>query len=203
MSNNIVVITAPSAAGKTTLIKKYVSNFDNVSFSVSHTTRNKREGEVDGVDYYFIDKEKFNEMIENNEFIEWASVHDNYYGTSLAEINKPLEKNNILILDIDVQGALFLKSREIKAKYIFIMPPSIEAIKERLIKRNTETEESLKRRIWDAKREMEYANKFDYIVENSDLEVAYENLVSIINDKKKTGTKKEKASKTKKSINNS
>lgn len=179
--NNIIIITAPSAAGKTTLIKKYVSEHKNAEFCVSHTTRAKRGDEADGKDYHFIDKEKFNEMIVNGDFIEWALVHDNYYGTSSSEINKPLNDGNILILDVDVQGALLLKKRELEAKYIFIMPPSIEEIKERLRKRNTEPEESIKLRIWNAKREIEYSGEFDHVIKNEDLITAYKELEASIN----------------------
>lgn len=178
--SNIVVITAPSAAGKTTLIKKYMANHSNAVFSVSHTTRQQRANEVDGKDYHFVDKEKFEQMISEGEFIEWASVHDNYYGTSFRELEKADNENNILILDIDIQGALYIKSKGIDANYIFITPPSIEELKKRLEARGTETEESLKLRIWDAKRELEYKDKFDIIIENTDIEEAYKKLEEAI-----------------------
>ncbi|WP_295158636.1 guanylate kinase [uncultured Brachyspira sp.] len=181
--SNIVVITAPSAAGKTTLIKRYMANHTNAVFSVSHTTREKRANEVDGADYYFIDKEKFEEMITEGEFLEWALVHDNYYGTSFKELEKADNENSILILDIDIQGALYVKEKGIDANYIFITPPSIEILKERLIGRGTETEESIKLRIWDAKRELEYKDKFDIIIENDDIEEAYKKLEEAVNSK--------------------
>ncbi|MBW5409954.1 guanylate kinase [Brachyspira hampsonii] len=181
--SNIVVITAPSAAGKTTLIKKYMANHSNAVFSVSHTTRTKRENEVDGKDYYFIDKEKFEEMISEGDFIEWALVHDNYYGTSFKELEKADDENNILILDIDIQGALYIKEKGIDANYIFITPPSMEILKKRLEDRGTETEESIKLRIWNAKRELEYKGQFDIIIENDDIEEAYKKLEEAINSK--------------------
>lgn len=181
--SNIVVITAPSAAGKTTLIKKYMANHSNAVFSVSHTTRTKRENEVDGKDYYFIDKEKFEAMISDGEFIEWALVHDNYYGTSFRELEKADDENNILILDIDIQGALYIKEKGIEANYIFITPPSMEILKKRLEDRGTETEESIKLRIWNAKRELEYKDQFDVIIENDDIEEAYKKLEEAINSK--------------------
>ena len=180
---NIVVITAPSAAGKTTLIKKYMANHPNASFSVSYTTREPRSGEVDGKDYYFIDKEKFEQMITDGDFIEWANVHDNYYGTSFKELEKADDENNILILDIDIQGALYLKSKDIDANYVFIMPPSIDELKKRLEDRGTETEETIKTRIWNAKREIAYKDKFDIIIENTDVEKAYKELEEAINSK--------------------
>ena len=181
--SNIVVITAPSAAGKTTLIKKYLSNHPNAFFSVSYTTRPQRAGEVDGKDYYFIDKEKFEQMINDGDFIEWALVHDNYYGTSFKELEKADNEDNILILDIDIQGALYIKSKGVDANYIFITPPSMEILKKRLEDRGTETEESIKLRLWDAKRELEYKDKFDIIIENNDVDKAYSELEEAINSK--------------------
>lgn len=183
--SNIIVITAPSAAGKTTLIKKYISLHKNAVFSVSHTTRPKRKGEVDGKDYHFIDEKTFNDMINNSEFIEWALVHGNLYGTSFLELKKAEDDNIILILDIDVQGALFLKSKGIDAIYIFIIPPSIEDLEERLKKRGTENDESMKKRIWDAKRELEYKKEFDFVIVNDNLDKAYDELETNINSKLK------------------
>lgn len=180
--SSIIVITAPSASGKTTLIKKFMSNHKNAQFSVSHTTRPIRDGEVDGRDYHFVDNEEFEKMIAEGSFIEWANVHNNYYGTSFKELEKATDET-LLILDIDVQGALFLKDKNIDAKYIFIEPPSIEDLKERLEKRGTETEESIKIRLWNARRELEYRNQFDFIIKNDELEKAYEELEKAINSK--------------------
>ncbi len=179
--SNIIVITAPSAAGKTTLIKKYMDNHNNASFSVSYTTRDKRVGEIDGRDCYFVDKEKFEQMISDGEFIEWALVHDNYYGTSFKELEKADDENKILILDIDIQGALYIKNNGIDANYIFISPPSMEILKKRLEDRGTETEESIKLRLWNAKRELEYKDQFDTIIENDDIEEAYKKLEEAVN----------------------
>lgn len=177
---SIVIITAPSAAGKTTLIKKYMSLHKEAEFSVSHTSREKRKNEVHGKDYYFITKEDFKNMIDNSEFIEWAEVHGDFYGTSVNEIKKSEDSGKLLILDIDVQGALYLKSKGVKANYIFISPPSIEEIKRRLLERKTETEETLERRIFDAKREMEYIKEFDVVIINDDLEKSYKELEEAI-----------------------
>ena len=180
--SNIVIITAPSAAGKTTLIKKYMANHPNSLFSVSYTTRESRPNEIDGKDYYFISKEKFKEMIENEDFIEWAFVHDNYYGTSFKELEKAdNDEENILILDIDIQGALYLKNKGIDAKYIFITVSSIDDLKKRLEIRGTESEENIKTRIWNAKRELEYKSEFDIIIENDDIDKAYNELEKAIN----------------------
>ena len=180
----IIVITGPSAAGKTTLIKKYISNHPEVLFAVSHTTREKRSGEIEGKDYYFIDKEKFEEMINEGKFLEWANVHEHYYGTSFEEIDKAKDKKSVLILDIDIQGALFLKKSGIKAKYIFIDPLSIEDLKNRLEGRKTEDEESIKIRIWNAKRELEYKDNFDFVIKNDEIEKSYKELEKAVNSKK-------------------
>lgn len=180
----IIVITGPSAAGKTTLINKYISNHPEVLFAVSHTTREKRSGEIEGKDYYFIDKEKFEEMINEGKFLEWANVHEHYYGTSFEEIDKAKDKKSVLILDIDIQGALFLKKSGIKAKYIFIDPLSIEDLKNRLEGRKTEDEESIKIRIWNAKRELEYKDNFDFVIKNDEIEKAYKELEIAVNSKK-------------------
>jgi len=182
--SNIVVITAPSAAGKTTLIKKYLSEHPKAIFSVSHTTREIRSGETEGKDYYFIGKEKFEEMINEGAFIEWANVHDNYYGTSFKELEKAKKRGSVLILDIDIQGALFLKEKDMKAKYIFIEPVSIEELKTRLENRGSESEESIKLRIWNAKRELEHKDKFDFVIKNDKLEKAYKELEKAINLKR-------------------
>lgn len=179
----IIVITGPSAAGKTTLIKKYISNHPEVLFAVSHTTREKRSGEIEGKDYYFIDKEKFEEMINEGKFLEWANVHEHYYGTSFEEIDKAKDKKSVLILDIDIQGALFLKKSGIKAKYIFIDPLSIEDLKNRLEGRKTEDEASIKIRIWNAKRELEYKDNFDFVIKNDEIEKAYKELEIAVNSK--------------------
>ena len=184
--SNMVIIAAPSAAGKTTLIKRYLDSDKNAMFAVSHTTREKRKDEVEGKDYHFVSEEEFKMMILNEDFIEWALVHDKHYGTSYSELDKAIKKDALLVLDIDVQGALLLKGQSIDAKYIFIMPPSIEELKNRLLERKTETEEQLKKRIWNAKREIEYADKFDLIIVNNDLDEAYNELKKYI-DSIKTG----------------
>ena len=121
------------------------------------------------------------EMISEDLFIEWAKVHDNYYGTAISELEKAND-NQVLILDIDIQGALYLKEKKIEAKYIFIEPPSIDSLKERLISRGSETEESIKLRLWNAKRELEYKDRFDIIIKNEDIDTAYRELENTINN---------------------
>lgn len=179
----IIVVAGPSGCGKSTLIKRLMKEIPSLSFSVSHTTRPIRDGEEEGIDYHFIDGDKFQEMIEKKEFVEWANVHGKLYGTSFAELNRFEETSGKhLVLDIDVQGAMALKDRKQEAKYIFIKPPSIEELKKRLEKRQSENEESLKLRVWNAKREIEYAQQFDNVIVNDELEKAYSEFKTVIED---------------------
>lgn len=175
----VLVITGPSGAGKTTLLKFLPS--DEFYFSVSHTTRSPREGEIDGKDYYFISKEEFLKMIKNDEFLEWVEIFDTYYGTAKSEIEKAFSQNKHLVLDIEVIGATHMKSYfGNSAVFIFILPPSIEELKKRLEKRGTENEDKLKERIQRAKEEIKFASWFDYVVINDELEKAKDRLFSII-----------------------
>jgi len=175
----IIIITGPSGVGKTTLLKSLPS--EDFYFSVSHTTRAPRKGEIDGKDYYFVSKEKFLEMIEKNEFLEWVKVFDTYYGTAKSEIEKAFSQNKHLILDIEVIGATRMKSLfGNSAVFIFILPPSIEELKNRLKERGTENEEKLKERIQRAKEEIRFASWFDYVIVNDNFEKAKDELFSII-----------------------
>jgi len=175
----IIVVTGPSGAGKTSLLK-YLPH-EEFYISVSHTTRFPRKGEVDGKDYYFISKEKFLKMIKNGEFLEWVEVFGTYYGTAKSEIEKAFSQNKHLILDVEVIGATHMKSYfGNSAVFIFILPPSIEEIEKRLKKRGTEEENKIKERIQRAKEEIRFAGWFDYIIVNDDLEKAKDNLLSII-----------------------
>lgn len=166
-----IVVTAPSGSGKTTLIKRLIKETPSIEFSVSHTTRQKREGETDGRDYHFVSESDFLAMIARSEFLEWAQVHSGYYGTALSELEKVKATN--LILDIDVQGAMTLRSRKQEALYVFIKPPSLAVLRERLTARHTDKPEEIDLRMWNAKREMEYIEHFDVVVVNDDLEHAY------------------------------
>lgn len=179
--DNFIVITAPSGTGKTTLIKKYIEcHKERVYFSVSHTTRRIRVSEVDGVDYYFISEDCFLKKIENDDFIEWARVHNNLYGTSFAELEKARALGKIFMLDIDVQGALNLMKKKVNAKYIFIMPPSIEELEKRLRCRGTDDDATIERRVNNAREEISKSSSFDYIVLNENLDKAYNELCYII-----------------------
>ena len=175
-----VVISAPSGAGKTTLINRLLGSENRFSFSISTTTRPMRAGEVDGKSYYFISEDDFRGMIDRGEFLEWARVHGNYYGTSKKEIDRICCDGKIPIFDVDVQGARTLKGTLAGAVYIFIIPPSRKVLESRLRNRKTDSEEQIQIRLGNAIRELgEYA-QYDYIVVNDDLEIALNELRSII-----------------------
>lgn len=182
------MISGPSGAGKSTLLKRLFAEYpDTFGFSVSHTTRKPRPGEVDGKDYNFTTVEDFKKMIEANEFIEHANFSGNYYGTSIASVKKlqNSEQKRVPILDIDLQGVLSVKKTDLDARYIFLSPPSIETLRQRLEGRGTETPESLQKRIETAAKEMEESKKgiHDIIIVNDDLDKAYTQLKEFIFEK--------------------
>jgi len=175
-----LVISAPSGAGKTTLINRLLSYDSRFTFSISTTTRPRRNNEIDGKSYYFVQENEFKGMVDRGEFIEWALVHGNYYGTSKKEIDRICCIGKIPIFDVDVQGARSLKGRLDGAVYIFIVPPSRGVLESRLRNRKTDSEEQIQIRMRNAIRELgEYA-QYDYIVVNDDLDVALNELRSIV-----------------------
>lgn len=176
----LFVISAPSGAGKTTLCRQIIDFFPNLRQSVSFTTRPMRAGEVDGVDYHFVDVERFRRMIAKDAFVEWAQVHDNYYGTALETLDQARDAGEDVLLDIDFQGAAQLKQRGGEAVYIFIAPPGIEALEQRLRGRGTDSEAVIARRIENAQGELRQAHWYDYIVINDDLALASAQLKSIM-----------------------
>jgi len=176
----LFVISGPSGVGKTSIIRSVLERVERVVFSVSCTTRKQRPGEIHGVDYYFVSHEEFEKMIKENKFIEWAKVHDNYYGTPAEMVYDNIKKGFDVILDIDVQGALTVKSNFSGAKFIFIAPPSYEVLRERLKKRGTESEDKIQRRLETAKKELTFIPEFEYLIINEDLEESIKNLSSII-----------------------
>ncbi|HLE12622.1 MAG: guanylate kinase [Bdellovibrionales bacterium RIFOXYD12_FULL_39_22] len=181
LKGKIVVIVAPSGAGKSTLIKKIKAEFFELVESISYTTRPKRPGDENGVQYFFIDVETFKKMIADNELLEWAQVHANYYGTSKKFVEGKLAQGASLIFDIDVQGAdSFKKYFGPLAQTIFIAPPSLEALEKRLRMRNTDSEEVIALRVKNAAKELLRKNDFDYCVVNDDLERAFIELKNII-----------------------
>ena len=175
----IIIITGPSGTGKTTLLKHLSP--EEFYFSVSHTTRSPRKGEINGKDYYFVSKEKFLKMIKNDEFLEWVEVFGTYYGTAKSEIEKAFSQNKHLVLDIEVIGATRIRSYfGNSAVFIFVLPPSIEELKKRLEKRGTEDANKIRERIQRSKEEIKFASWFDYIIINDDLKKAKDELFSII-----------------------
>ena len=163
------VVAAPSGTGKTTVCRRVVQNDPLVEFSVSHTTRPRRDGEVEGVDYHFVTQERFQEMVREDAFLEWAEYDGNHYGTSWASIEQPLGRGRDVLLEIEVQGAAQVRERRSDARFIFLLPPSMEALEERLRARSTDTPERIGRRLALAARELEEIRRFDYAVVNDDL----------------------------------
>jgi guanylate kinase len=174
------VISAPAGTGKTTLVRKLVQEFSSVSLSVSSTTRAPRPGEVTEKDYFFLNKEEFEKQIQENAFLEYATVFGNYYGTSRSQVEKKCNEGKHVVLVIDTQGALQLREKQFSAVFIFVSPPSIEVLKERLIKRKTDSIDSIETRLSWAREEMAMADYYDYHIINGDLNVAYEILRSIL-----------------------
>ncbi len=172
LKGKIIAVSAPSGAGKTTIVKRMLKLFPEIIFSVSATTRAKRPGEINGKDYFFISEDEFKEKIKNNEFIEWERFYDYYYGTYKYFIDEITEQNKTIILEVDVKGALQLKKIYPAAKLIFIYPPSSQELINRLKNRKTESAADFTKRVKRAKMELSLKDKFDYFVENNDLEKA-------------------------------
>ncbi|WP_312150476.1 guanylate kinase [Empedobacter sp.] len=180
----LIVFSAPSGAGKTTLVRYALEQLENIKFSISCTTRDKREGETHGEDYYFLTLEEFKAKIANDEFVEHEEVYrDNFYGTLKSEVDRITSEGNSVIFDIDVIGALNIKKLYgDQCLTVFVNPPSLEILKQRLISRNTESEDKLKQRLDKAGIEMEKAKDFDIILLNDDLETAKAKTLEIITD---------------------
>jgi len=177
----LFILSAPSGAGKTTILKKVMANVTNLYFSISHTTRVPRKGEKNGVDYYFVTVAEFQVMCEKNLFLEWAEVHGNFYGTSRPAVLKQLANGQDIILDIDVQGAAIIAAdATIHGVSVFVAPPSLSELEKRLCSRGTDSNETIKLRLYNAVKEMDAAEKYDYLVINDDLEEAVSTLQSVI-----------------------
>ena len=177
----LFVISAPSGAGKTTLLKKVMSDIPGLVFSISHTTREPRPGERDGVDYYFVSRAEFLTMIDKKLFLEYANVHDNLYGTSIDAIGLQLQNGLDVILDIDVQGAAILRKKgQPEATHIFISPPNLVELERRLRGRGTESEKVIEVRLKNAATEMSAAAAYEYLIINDKVDEAANLLASII-----------------------
>ncbi|MBC8456595.1 MAG: guanylate kinase [Deltaproteobacteria bacterium] len=177
----VFVITAPSGTGKTTIIKSILKkNVREIGYSISHTTRKPREGEVNGLHYFFVNRADFEKMIEDHEFVEWATVYDQLYGTSISSINKELSSGKDLLMDLDIQGAKEIKRRFPESLSIFILPPSMEILKERVEKRSTNDKIDLELRMKKAVEEIQRCPDYDFIIVNDNLNQAVREIEAII-----------------------
>ncbi len=179
-SGTLYIVSAPSGGGKTSLLKVLLENADGIEVSVSHTTRNIRHGEQNGVHYHFVDENTFKQMTARGDFLEHAQVFDHYYGTSQAAVMAQLASGQDVILEIDWQGARQISERFADAVSIFILPPSKAALRERLTGRGQDDEAIIARRMRDAEAEMSHYDEFDYVVVNDDFGTSVENLQAII-----------------------
>ncbi len=182
----LIVISAPSGAGKTTLCNGLVSRFPALQESISYTTRQPRAGEQDGVDYHFVSVERFKQMITEDGFAEWAEVHGNFYGTAIATLEQARQDGVDILLDIDCQGARILKDRGINGLFVFVLPPSMSELRRRLESRSSDAKEVIERRIARATEEIREARWYDYIVVNDRLDEAHEALASIVTAARQT-----------------
>jgi len=170
----VIAVSAPSGGGKTTIVKKMLKLYPQIIFSVSATTRPKRENETDGIEYFFISEDEFKNRVDKNEFVEWEKFYDYYYGTFKSFINDNINSGKSVLLEIDVKGALSIKRIYPKSHLIFIMPPSYDELIQRLRNRQTETKRDFQKRIERAKMELSHKDQFDYIIVNDNLENAVE-----------------------------
>ena len=176
----LFVISAPSGSGKTTLCNRLLDSIGGLSRSISMTTRSPRIGERDGMDYIFIEKKEFLKRKKKNEFLEWAKVFEEYYGTPRRYVRHLMAKGQDVLLSIDVQGAMKIKKLKMRTVYIFILPPSKAILKERLIGRSADSKKEIAKRLKIARKELSYFSKYDYVIVNNLLESALENLRSIV-----------------------
>jgi len=179
---HIIILSAPSGGGKNTLINKILSKRSDVEHSISTTTRSPRKGETNGNQYYFVDQSQFVEMISQNKFLEWAKVLNNYYGTSYDEISRIGKNHRKALLDIDVQGAMEVKKNHPEVTTVFIEPPSLEVLSQRLRARGTETEEQMLERLNLAREELKSRGLYDFIIINDDLQNAVSELNKLIDN---------------------
>lgn len=171
MSGSILVLSGPSGCGKSSLVAEILKEYDDIYFSISTTTRDMREGEADGVDYHYISKELFEKEIQEGLFLEWAKVHDNYYGTSLKAVQKALLEGKLVIFDIDVQGHEIVKEKfDDILTSLFITTPDAEILRERLLKRGTDSQEVIEMRLSNSRKEMNRIDEYDFLLVNDNFE---------------------------------
>ncbi len=179
----LIVISAPSGSGKTSVLKEILKlNSDKLTFSISATTRKKRHNEENGIEYYFLTGEEFKKKLDKGEFVEWENIYGDYYGTLKSEVNRLLQEDKSILFELDVNGSLQLKKLYPDAKLIFIVPPSIEVLEERLKNRNTETPEKLAKRVERSKMELDKAKYFDFEVKNYELADAITEVNKIVQE---------------------
>ncbi len=180
----LIVVSGPSGAGKGTICKQLLRVEPEVMLSVSATTRGPRVGEVEGKNYYFLSKDEFEDLIVKDEFLEYANVYGNYYGTPKKYVHEKNQQGKSVLLEIDIQGALQIKDKYPHGVFIFILPPSMKELKQRIITRGTETEAAIEQRFTSAYEEISYAKKYDYCVINDDVDTAVEKVKAIIKAEK-------------------
>ncbi len=176
----LLVLSGPSGSGKGTVSEALMKNNDDIIFSTSVTTRTPRPGEVNGENYFFATREEFEEMVEKDELLEHAFVHTNYYGTPKKFVFDEIEKGEIVLLEIDVQGALQIKEKYKEAVFIFLIPPTMDELRSRLVKRDTETEDEIETRYRNAFRELDFVGEYDYFVINDVIDNAVKDIETII-----------------------
>lgn len=177
---NLFIVAAPSGGGKTSLVRKLVSSLKDIVISVSHTTRSMRPGEAEGVDYFYVDQSTFLNMVGQGEFLEHATVFNNFYGTSAVQIAKRLQAGTDVVLDIDWQGAEQIRHAFPESLSIFIIPPSMDILKQRLTDRKRDDEQTIARRMQCARDELSHYNEFDYLIVNDNFDKAASELMSIV-----------------------
>ncbi|MFN3987827.1 MAG: guanylate kinase [Rhodocyclaceae bacterium] len=180
MPGTLIIITAPSGAGKTTMVRALLARDPNVQLSVSYTTRAPRDGEENGRDYHFVDVATFRALRDRGEFLEWAEVHGNYYGTSKVWIKEQIATGRDILLEIDWQGAQQVRKVFPEAVGIFVLPPSMEALEARLRGRGTDGDDIIERRLLAARGEMRHVSEFDYVILNNELQQAIDDLVAVV-----------------------
>lgn len=181
---DLFVISAPSGAGKSTVCHRVLKEMNGIAFSISHTTRTPRHGEINGRDYHFVSRKRFKEMINSNAFIEWAEVHGNLYGTSYTAIETLLDQGMDVLLDVDVQGKRNISRIFSKAVSIFILPPSMAELKKRLESRGTDDETTIGLRLRNAVLEMRQIDNYDFLIINDELNTAVEDMKAIIRSRR-------------------
>lgn len=179
----LIVISGPSGSGKTTICNRLLKIFPELAYSVSATTREKREGEKEGVDYYFVNRKKFEEMVNDNEFIEWENVHGNLYGTLFKDVERKQDKNLGILMDIDPKGGMNIKKKYPDSILIFLSVQSMDVLIERLKKRKTEKDIDINKRTERTKEEFELSKNYDYIIENNYIEETLNKISEIIKEK--------------------